>query len=219
MGTRAGAVGTAGTYSFFPSKNLGGFGDGGMIVTSDDALAKRIRLLRNQGQAPKYFSVEVGGNFRLDALQAAVLRAKLPYLDGWTAARQRNATLYRRLFADAAPQLRVGQGPLSKGDDVAMPVELRNRRHVYNQFVVRARDRDGLRSFLGDRGIGTEIYYPQPMHLQACFENWGYRRGSYPEAEAAAAESLAIPIYPELTETMQATVVEAIADFYQQARV
>jgi dTDP-4-amino-4,6-dideoxygalactose transaminase len=213
-GVRAGAVGTAGTYSFFPSKNLGGFGDGGMVVTNDDALAKRLRLLRNQGQAPKYFSIEVGGNFRLDALQAAVLRAKLPHLDGWTKGRQRNAGVYRKLFA--ASSIRLAEGILHDGADVALPVELPNRRHVYNQFVLRAKDRDRLRGFLGEAGIGTEIYYPQPMHLQACFASWGNAAGAYPEAERAAAESLAIPIYPELTEAMQGTVVDAIAEFYRR---
>ncbi len=211
-GVRAGGAGTAGTYSFFPSKNLGGFGDGGMVVTNDDALATRLRLLRNQGQRPKYFALEVGGNFRLDALQAAVLRAKLPHLDEWTAARQQNAATYRRLFA--ASPLRVAEGRLVDGADVALPVELPNRRHVYNQFVIRARNRDELKRHLGERGIGTEIYYPQPMHLQACFASWGYRAGAFPEAERAAAESLAIPIYPELTEPMQSAVVDAIAEFY-----
>jgi dTDP-4-amino-4,6-dideoxygalactose transaminase len=204
-GVRAGAAGVLGTYSFFPSKNLGAFGDGGMVVASDDAVAKRVRLLRNQGQQPKYFSVEVGGNFRLDALQAAVVRAKLPHLDGWTAARQRNAATYRRLFADTG----------LAANDVTLPTELPGRRHVYNQFVLRTRDRDGLRRHLGERGIGTEVYYPQPMHLQKCFASWGHTTGAFPESEKAAAESLAIPIYPELSEAMQAAVVEAVRDFYR----
>lgn len=211
-GVRAGGAGTAGTYSFFPSKNLGGFGDGGMIVTNDDAFARRLRLLRNQGQQPKYFSLELGGNFRLDALQAAVLRAKLPHLDRWTEARQRNAATYRRLFT--ASSLRTTEGALDEGAHVALPRELPNRRHVYNQFVIRAKDRDGLKRHLGERGIGTEIYYPQPMHLQACFQSWGHAVGQFPQAERAAAESLAIPIYPELTESMLSTVVRAIDEFY-----
>jgi dTDP-4-amino-4,6-dideoxygalactose transaminase len=215
-GVRAGAAGALGTYSFFPSKNLGAFGDGGMVVTNDDALAKRLRLLRNQGQEPKYFSVEVGGNFRLDALQAAVLRAKLPHLDGWSAGRQRNAALYRKLFAGSP--LRTTDGVLGDGAEIALPVELPHRRHVYNQFVIRTRDRDGLRGFLRERGIGSEVYYPQPMHLQACFASWGHRAGDFPESERAAAETLAIPIYPELTEAMQATVVDAIAEFHRLAR-
>jgi len=216
-GVRAGAAGTVGTYSFFPSKNLGCFGDGGMVVTNDDALAKRLRLLRNQGQAPKYFSVEVGGNFRLDALQAAVLRAKLPHLDGWTSARQRNAATYRKLFRASA--IRTSDSAiLGEACDLALPSELSDRRHVYNQFVIRVRDRDGLRRALGAKGIGTEIYYPQPMHLQECFRGWAGeepREGQFPETERAAAESVAIPIYPELTEAMQKAVVDAISDFYR----
>jgi dTDP-4-amino-4,6-dideoxygalactose transaminase len=215
-GVRAGAAGIVGTYSFFPSKNLGAFGDGGMVVANDDAVAKRVRLLRNQGQAPKYFSIEVGGNFRLDALQAAVVRAKLPHLDGWTAARQRNAATYRRLFSDAGLAGLVSSGAaLEEGSSVALPAELPRRRHVYNQFVLRARDRDGLRRHLADRGIGSEVYYPQPMHLQKCFVSWGHAPGAFPESEKAAAESLAIPIYPELTGGMQTAVVEAVREFYR----
>ncbi len=212
-GVRAGAIGLAGTYSFFPSKNLGGFGDGGMVVTNDDAFAKRLKLLRNQGQAPKYFSLEVGGNFRLDALQAAILRAKLPHLDGWSAGRQKNAATYRRLFAETG--LVSTSGLLDGGAPLALPIELPARRHVYNQFVIRAKDREGLKRHLGERGIGCEVYYPQPMHLQACFASWGYPEGAFPESERAAAESLAIPIYPELTLRMQQAVVEAVASFYR----
>jgi dTDP-4-amino-4,6-dideoxygalactose transaminase len=213
-GLRAGGAGTAGTFSFFPSKNLGAFGDAGMVVTNDDDFAKRLRLLRNQGQAPKYFSIEVGGNFRLDALQAAIVRAKLPHLDGWTAARQRNAATYRRSFADAG--IPVSNGILEDGAAIALPIELPHRRHVYNQFVVRARDRDGLRRYLGEHGIGSEVYYPQTMHLQKCFASWGQSAGAFPHSEKAAEESLAIPIYPELSPDMQATVVAAVADFYRR---
>lgn len=214
-GKRPGVVGTVATFSFFPSKNLGAFGDGGMVVTNDDALAARIRLLRNQGQQPKYFSIEVGGNFRLDALQAAVLRAKLPHLDGWTAARQRNAATYRRLFGRAS--LRVGESVLRDGEEIALPIERPNQRHVYNQFVIRAKDRDRLRRWLGEQGIGSEVYYPRPMHLQECFASWGYSAGAFPEAERAANESLAIPIYPELSEAMQQAVVDAVAAFYARS--
>lgn len=213
-GVRAGAAGLCGTYSFFPSKNLGGFGDGGMVVTNDDAFAARLRLLRNQGQSPKYFSVEVGGNFRLDALQAAILRAKLPHLDRWSEARQRNAATYRRLFA--ASSLRVGER-IGPDVDVVLPAEEPERRHVYNQFCLRLRNREDVRRFLAERGIGAETYYPQPMHLQQCFASWGHAAGAFPEAERAAAESLAIPIYPELTPPMQEAVVDAIADFYRRA--
>ncbi|MDB4945227.1 MAG: Glutamine--scyllo-inositol transaminase [Labilithrix sp.] len=210
-GRRAGSIGALGCLSFFPSKNLGAFGDGGMVVSNDRQLAERVRLLRNQGQRPKYFSQEVGGNFRLDALQAAVLRAKLPHLDAWTAGRQRNAARYRELFASSG--LVVAHGELAGGAHVALPVELPGHRHVYNQFVIRVRRRDELRAFLADRQIGSEVYYPQPMHLQTCFASWGYERGAFPASERAAAESLAIPIYPELTDGMLATVVDAVRDF------
>jgi dTDP-4-amino-4,6-dideoxygalactose transaminase len=203
-GKHAGSWGTMGTYSFFPSKNLGGFGDGGMLVTNDDAVARSVRLLRNQGQEPKYFSIVVGGNFRLDALQAAVLRVKLPRLDAWGNARKRNADRYRKLFADAALD-----------DLVELPPELPNRRHVYNQFVLRVRDRDALKKHLHAAGIGTEIYYPQPMHLQKCFEAWGHSRGQFPQSETGAEESLAIPVYPELTEAMQEEVISTIRAFYR----
>lgn len=217
-GRRAGAVGTVGTFSFFPSKNLGGFGDGGMVVTNDAALGARLRLLRNQGQKPKYYSVAVGGNFRLDALQAAIVRAKLPHLDGWTAQRQRNASTYRRLFASPACEVPVSHGVLEGDAVVALPIELADRRHVYNQFVIRAKDRDALRAYLAERHIGSEVYYPQPMHLQECFASWGHAAGAFPASERAAAESLAIPIYPELTEEMQTAVVGAIQDFYLTRR-
>ncbi len=210
-GRRAGSVGSLGCLSFFPSKNLGAFGDGGMVVSNDATLAERVRLLRNQGQKPKYFSVELGGNFRLDALQAAVLRAKLTHLDGWTAARQRNAARYRALFA--ASGLAVCTGALEAGADIALPAELADHRHVYNQFVVRVSRRDELRSFLADRQIGSEVYYPQPMHLQRCFASWGGALGDFPESERAARQSLAIPIYPELEPAMLETVVEAVREF------
>jgi dTDP-4-amino-4,6-dideoxygalactose transaminase len=215
-GRRAGSVGALGCLSFFPSKNLGAFGDGGMVVSNDAKLAERVRLLRNQGQKPKYFSLEVGGNFRLDALQAAVLRAKLPHLDGWTAARQRNATQYRALFAQSG--LRVSEGVLENGAELALPVELPSHRHVYNQFVIRVEKRDELRAFLADRQIGSEVYYPQPMHLQRCFESWGYSKGMFPESERAADQSLAIPIYPELDASMLETVVGAVREFLARDR-
>ncbi|HVH41357.1 MAG TPA: DegT/DnrJ/EryC1/StrS family aminotransferase [Labilithrix sp.] len=215
-GVRAGGAGALGTYSFFPSKNLGGFGDGGMVVSNDDALAARVRLLRNQGQSPKYFSIEVGGNFRLDALQAAILRAKLPHLDAWNDARARNAATYRRLLS-ASPLRVAGGALLEDGVDIALPVELAERRHVYHHFVIRGRERDALRRHLAERGIGSEVSYPQPMHLQKCFADLGHARGAFPEAERAADESLAIPVYPELSEAMQSAVVDAIAEFYKRA--
>lgn len=205
-GARAGARGAAATYSFFPSKNLGALGDGGMVVTNDGELAARLRRIRSHGQAPgrRHEAAELGGNFRLDELQAAVLRAKLPHLDAWNAARRRNAGRYRALL-----------GAADLGDAVTLPEELPGRLHVFHHFVLRARDRDGLRAHLAARGIEAEIYYPVPMHLQECFAAWGYRRGDFPRAEAAAAEVLAIPVHPELAEREQDEVVEAIRSFYR----
>ncbi len=210
-GVRAGSLGELGCLSFFPSKNLGAFGDGGMVLAQDAALAERVRLLRNQGQRPKYFSILVGGNFRLDALQAAVLRAKLPHLDRWTAARQANAERYRSCFRQS--RLRATVGAL-QGADVALPREIVGARHIYNQFVLRARRRDELRRFLGQRGIATEIYYPQPMHLQECFREWGHQAGDFPNSERAAAESFAVPIHPELRPGDVERVVGLIEEFF-----
>ncbi|MEO6393645.1 MAG: DegT/DnrJ/EryC1/StrS family aminotransferase [Pyrinomonadaceae bacterium] len=202
-GRRAGSIGTFGCFSFFPSKNLGGFGDGGLVTALDDTLAGRVRQLRNHGDGPKYYHKYVGGNFRLDALQAAVLRVKLPYLDHWTSGRQRNAERYRGLFAAANVTM------------VGLPCELPNRRHIYNQFVIRVPNRDELIAHLRDRQIGCEVYYPVPLHLQECFAYLGYANGDFPASEGAALETIALPIYPELTEAMQATVVDAVADFFK----
>jgi dTDP-4-amino-4,6-dideoxygalactose transaminase len=204
-GRPLGGWGSIGCFSFFPSKNLGAFGDGGLVTSTDASLAQRLRLLRNHGMEPRYHHRLVGGNFRLDALQAAVLRIKLPHLAAWTAARQRNAQRYRRLFHDAGLD-----------DVVRLPVEAPNRTHIYNQFVIRVAERDRLRAELTERGIGTEVYYPVPFHLQECFAALGYEAGAFPEAEAAAREALALPIYAELSEGQQATVVGAIGTFYRR---
>lgn len=215
-GKRAGSWGALGCLSFFPSKNLGAFGDAGAVVTNDGVLAAKVKLLRSQGQEPKYFSKIVGGNFRIDALQAAILRAKLPHLDGWTAARQRNAAFYRKRFG--ALGVDANQVRPSKEYPLTLPREASNVRHVYNQFVIRSNDRDGLKRFLAEHQIGTEIYYPQPMHLQACFASWGGKVGDFPEAEAAATQSLALPVYPELNETQLEAVVQATLQFHRQSR-
>src|SRR4051812_36665274 len=198
---QAGTIGTMGCFSFFPTKNLGAFGEGGLITAGDASLAGEIRLLRNHGAEPKYFHQRIGGNFRLDALQAAVLRVKLPHLDRWTSLRQRNAERYQSLFAS--------RGLIER---VTLPVIPRGRTHIFNQFVVRVPERDRVQAVLADRGIGTEIYYPVPFHLQECFASLGHTRGDFPHAEAAASSVLALPIYGELTLEQQTFVVDALAD-------
>ena len=198
----AGGIGACGCFSFFPSKNLGAFGDAGLLATDDEDLAQRARLIRTHGMEPKYYHHVVGGNFRMDALQAAVLRVKVPHLAAWTDARRRNAERYVALFREA-----------KLTDHIALPVEPPGRHHIFNQFVIRTARRDDLRRHLGDRGIGTEIYYPIPFHQQECLANLGHRYGDFPRAERAAAESLALPIYPELTAAQQEAVVGAIAEF------
>jgi dTDP-4-amino-4,6-dideoxygalactose transaminase len=201
----AGTRGHMGCFSFFPSKNLGAFGDAGMVVTNDQALADKLRVLRVHGSNPKYYHQVVGGNFRLDALQAAVLRVKLPYLSAWNEARRMNASRYRLLFAE--------MGLL---EWISLPGDTPG--HIYHQFVIRCPDRDHLRTFLWEKGIESEIYYPLPLHLQECFQDLGYHRGDFPHAEAAARESLALPIYPELTEDQQRQVVDQIRAFYLEPR-
>jgi dTDP-4-amino-4,6-dideoxygalactose transaminase len=202
-GRQAGSIGHMGCFSFFPSKNLGAFGDGGMVITHDERLAETLRMLRVHGGTLKYHHRIVGGNFRLDALQAAILRVKLKYLAGWTEARRTNAQRYRKLFQE----MRLVK-------HVSLPEDVPG--HVYNQFVVRVPDRDRLREFLRDCGVGTAIYYPLPLHLQECFKELGYRKGDFPQAEIAASESLALPMYPELTDAQQRYVVSQIKEFYNR---
>ncbi len=205
-GQRVGTFGDVGCFSFFPSKNLGAFGDAGLCTTQDAELAESMRVLRVHGGKPKYFHALIGGNFRLDELQAAVLRVKLKYLDGWTEGRQRNAAYYDSAFADAA-----------LGQKLRTPHALEGGRHIFNQYVVRVQRRDALKQRLAERNIGTEIYYPVPLHLQACFAYLNHRAGDFPHSEQAAAETLALPIYPELEHAQLAHVVATIADFYQAA--
>ncbi|MBW2147861.1 MAG: DegT/DnrJ/EryC1/StrS family aminotransferase [Deltaproteobacteria bacterium] len=210
----AGSMGRGAILSFFPSKNLGAMGDAGMVVTDDAALADIVRIMRNHGSRPKYFHATVGLNSRLDALQAAVLRVKLSYLDRWHEARRANAQRYRELFQSAG---------LVESGHIVLPARPPDdgkngyRPHIYNQYVVRARDRNALREHLKKRGIGTEIYYPLPLHLQECFRNYGYREGDLPASEQASRETLALPIYPELTPEQQQAVVESIEEFYRQS--
>ena len=199
-GRHAGTIGVAGCFSFFPSKNLGAFGDGGLITTKDAGLARELRLLRNHGAEPKYFHKRIGGNFRLDALQAAVLRVKLPRLPSWTDLRRRNAARYATLFRNA-----------DLDRDLTLPVEPDGFTHIFNQYIVRVPRRDAVRDRLAADGIGTEIYYPVPFHRQECFAPLGYSPSAFPAAEEAAAASLALPIYSELSLEQQEAVVRAIA--------
>jgi dTDP-4-amino-4,6-dideoxygalactose transaminase len=206
QGKRAGSLGAIGGFSFYPSKNLGGAGDGGLMTTDDLEIAEALRILRAHGAKKKYYHDRVGINSRLDSLQAAILRVKFRYLDQWSQARRANAQRYRELFSTAG---------LVSDSAVRLPAESQSSLHVYNQFVIRARDRDALKSYLLERGVGTEIYYPVPLHMQTCFKDLGHESGDFPEAERAADEALAIPIYPELAPNAQEYVVETISSFYK----
>jgi dTDP-4-amino-4,6-dideoxygalactose transaminase len=203
---RAGSMGTIGCLSFYPSKNLGGAGDGGMLVTSDPDHARRLNMLRVHGEEKKYHHKVIGLNSRLDALQAAMLRVKLPHLDQWTAGRQRKAQQYELMFDDAG-----------LSEHIEVPFVRSNARHIFHQFVIRVRDgrRDALREHLRDRGVGTDVYYPVPLHLQECFAYLGYQEGDFPVSEQAAKETLALPVYPELNDEQQDYVVSAIAKFFE----
>jgi dTDP-4-amino-4,6-dideoxygalactose transaminase len=229
-GRRAGTMGHIGCFSFFPSKNLGAFGDGGAVTTNDPHLAEQMHILRVHGAEPKYYHKFVGGNFRLDALQAAVIRVKLKHLDGWTAGRQHNAARYNQLFIEAGladtdpnadlpltlPHESRQTGQYALRTEAAIE-PFPGHRHIYNQYIIRPRQqRDELRTFLTERKIGTEIYYPVSLHQQECFADWGYQTGDFARSEAAAAQTLAVPIYPELTDEQVQAVVSAIAEFYRQ---
>ncbi|MBN1362666.1 MAG: DegT/DnrJ/EryC1/StrS family aminotransferase [Sedimentisphaerales bacterium] len=198
-GRKAGSIGTAGCFSFFPSKNLGGIGDGGMVVTNDRQLYERMLIMRDHGQQPQYYYHFVGGNFRLDPLQAAALLVKLPYLDGWSQARRENAAYYDKRFA---------------GTEVQTPYISPDCGTVYNQYCIRVPQRDRVVAHLRDKGIGCAIYYPVPLHLQKCFAYLGYKEGDFPESEKAAQEIIALPVYPELTDEMQDAVVDAVLEAF-----
>lgn len=201
-GRRAGSIGHYGCFSFFPSKNLGATGDAGMVVTNDAQRAEKVRCLRGHGAKPKYYHRIIGGNFRLDAIQAAIVSAKLLHLNDWTTARQRNAKRYDRLFRES-------------GLSVSLPAVVTDR-HIFNQYVIRVSDRDELQAFLKAKGVGTEVYYPVPMHLQDCFAYVGHKAGAFPESERAAKETLALPIYPELTGSQAQYVVDCIREFFDR---
>ena len=203
-GVRAGAMGAIGCFSFYPSKNLGGMGDGGFLSVNDDQLASKLLALRVHGSEERYYHKYVGLNSRLDGFQGAVLRVKLPHLDGWTEKRRANAANYRRLFDERGLADRIG-----------IPFERTEAKHIYNQYVIRIPHvRDELRSFLTEKGIGTDIYYPVPLHLQECFAYLGYKEGDFPETEKAAKETLALPIFPELRGDQQEYVANMIAGFF-----
>ena len=204
-GKRAGAIGDFGCFSFYPSKNLGGFGDGGMVITNNEKLAEKVRILRVHGSKPKYYHKFVGINSRLDEIQAAVLRIKLKHLATWENNRMAGAERYNKLFQD-----------VSLPNAVSLPAARPYNRHVFNQYIIRVKKRDALREYLAKECIGTEIYYPVPLHLQECFRYLGYKKGDFPVSEKAAKETLALPIYPELTPEEQEYVVSKIAEFYKK---
>ncbi|MGB8953496.1 MAG: DegT/DnrJ/EryC1/StrS family aminotransferase [Candidatus Aminicenantales bacterium] len=209
-GKRAGAMGHCGVFSFFPSKNLGGCGDGGMVVTNDEALYRKIRLLRVHGSESEYFYKNVGGNFRLDAIQAAILNVKFRYLDTWTEKRRTNADDYDYRFQATGL---IDKGRLAIPEAVHKKSGDRNY-HVYNQYTIRVYDRDPLREFLKENGISTKIYYPLPLHLQESFHDLGYQKGDFPSAEEAARKVLSLPVYPELTAAQREFIIQKISDYY-----
>lgn len=219
-GRRVGGIGFAGCFSFFPSKNLGGFGDGGLLTTNNSDYYHRVRIMRMHGEKTRYHHMVVGGNFRLDALQAAVLAVKLPHLPSWSAARRKNAELYNQLFIEAGLSTGTGVQDYRNGDRVLTPAAVHGDsghadHHIFNQYVIRSKQRDDLKSWLESKGVGTAVYYPIPFHQQECFSDLGYSIGDFPNAERAANEVLALPIYPELANEQIEYVVQSIADFFQ----
>lgn len=220
-GKFVGTIGDIGCYSFFPSKNLGCFGDGGLVVCNDDVLGEKLRILRVHGGKPKYYHKIIGGNFRIDAIQAAVLNVKLPHLDNWSLQRRNNAEFYTKLFIEAGLASETGKTKFDDKNKVLLPKAVYKdsgvkNYHIYNQYIIRVKNRDGVRKHLTDKGIGTEIYYPVPFHKQECFASLKYKNGDFPLAEEAADDSIALPIYPELSKEQQKYVVEEIAAFIKK---
>ena len=217
-GKSVGTIGDIGCFSFFPSKNLGGFGDGGLVVTNDKQLAERLHILRVHGGSPKYYHKIIGGNFRIDAIQAAVLNVKLPYLDSWSEKRRKNAEMYNTLFIEKGLAEETGRTEFDNKNKILLPKAvyksdtLKNY-HIYNQYIIRVQQRDNLREFLVKNEIMTEIYYPVPFHLQECFANLGYMKGDFPVSESIADTSLALPIYPELSQEQIEFAVDKIREF------
>jgi dTDP-4-amino-4,6-dideoxygalactose transaminase len=217
-GGYVGGLGDIGCFSFFPSKNLGGFGDGGLVTANDDELGEKLRILRVHGGKPKYYHKIIGGNFRIDAIQAAVLNVKLPHLQSWTERRQKNAEKYTKLFIENGLAETEGKTSFDAKNKVLLPKPVYKdsgvkNYHIYNQYIIRVEDREGLRKFLTDNNIGNEVYYPVPFHLQECFQYLEYKKGDFPIAESCANSSLAIPIYPELTDEQLTYTVSKIKEF------
>lgn len=220
-GCAVGTIGDFGCYSFFPSKNLGCFGDGGLVVTNDDKIEHMARIMRVHGGEPKYYHNVLGGNFRLDAIQAAVLRVKLPHLDSWSQKRRDNAAVYTNAFIKHGLAEETGKTKFDDNNKALIPKAVyknsgHKNHHIYNQYIIRVENRDALRQFLTENGVASEIYYPVPFHMQKCFDYLGYKKGDFPNAEFAADTSIALPIYPELTNEQLEFVVEKIAEFIKR---
>ncbi len=219
-GRCAGTIGHIGCYSFFPSKNLGCFGDGGLVVTNDDDLAYRMKIMRVHGGDPKYYHKVIGGNFRMDAIQAAIISVKLPHLNSWSEGRRKNANLYTKLFIENSLATKTGGTKFSSAEKVLLPAAVyensgHKNHHIYNQYCIRVEKRDELRKYLSEKNIGTEIYYPVPFHQQECFKYLGYKDGEFPLSEFSAQHSVALPIYPELSASQIEYVVTTIAEFFK----